>query len=271
MITKALNLANEIKNRNEESISPALARQIISLIDYTTLNDDDTPESVSLWMKNSIALMEKHQAWVGGWCTYSEFLTVVSTLRKERPAAIAAVAGNFPSGKASTFLKIQEAIEAEINGADEIDLVINKGWAKDNRYSEIGDEIAAVKRALKKAHLKVIMETGMLSADQIKLTSEAAINAGADFIKTSTGKTAVGATLEAVSIMCFCIKEHYRQTGRRVGIKPSGGISTPEEAAKYLRLVESILGLEWINPSLFRLGASRLLNHSIEALKQKNV
>jgi len=241
-------------------------KEIISLIDYTTLNETDTEESVKIWLDNSIELMNSVSAYCGGWCVYPEFVALVNENRNDLPIAIAAVSGNFPSGKALTQVKIDESILAEAHGAEEIDVVINKGWAKDGSIHKIEKELQLIKGSLGSAHLKVIMETGLLSPESIYDVSKAAIRAGADFIKTSTGKTEKGASLEAVAIMCFAIKEHYDESGQMVGIKPSGGISDAEEAARYIKLVRSILGDEWINNKLFRIGASRLLTNAITKL-----
>lgn len=270
MIEKAIQLAVKIEANTSPRLSTEQLKKIISLVDYTTLNDDDTEESVAIWLDKAIATMTEVSSYCGGLCTYSEFSPLLRQKRNNTPIAIAAVCGNFPSGKAHTQLKVEEAVLCESLGAEEIDVVINKGWAKENDFVKIEKELSLIKGALDTAHLKVIMETGMLKPFQIEEISKASIRAGADFIKTSTGKTSRGASLEAVSIMCFAIKEHFEKTGKKVGIKPSGGISEAEEAWKYIELVDAILGKEWINNSLFRIGASRLLNHAIAQLKSKN-
>lgn len=266
MIEKARIKAAIFKNKILKSPDNKQLKQIISLIDYTTLNDADNIESVTQWIKDSQLLIEKTGVSFGGWCTYAEFAPLVKKLRGSLSVSIAVVSGNFPSGKAATEIKVKESALAEQYGAEEIDVVINKGWAVNSEYDKIGKELKAVRKALKKSHLKVIMETGLLTPAQIQNISETAINAGADFIKTSTGKIPQGASLEAVAIMCFQIKEHYRLTGKKVGIKPSGGISTPDEALRYLLLVEDVLGEEWVEPNFFRIGASRLLKNAIDGL-----
>ena len=181
--------------------------------------------------------------------------------------SIAVVTGNFPSGKAAPQIKALESKLAEEQGSEEIDMVVNKGWAVSGEYDKIKNEVRSVKNALKKARLKVIMETGLLSPVQIQKVSEAAIAGGADFIKTSTGKTPDGASLEAVAIMCFVIKQHFENTGKKVGIKPSGGISTPEEALQYILMIENILDPGWLNPEFCRIGASRLLKNALNELR----
>ena len=267
MIKEAIQIADRISQKSIDNLSEEQLKKIISLIDYTTLNDTDTDESVSKWMKESIQLMNSVSTYCGGWCVYPEFVPLILSQRNSLPISIAAVSGNFPSGKAMTQLKIEEAVLTETMGAEEIDIVINKGWASEEAFTKIEKEIRLIKGSLEKAHLKVIMETGLLDHSKIEKISVAAIRAGADFIKTSTGKTKNGASLHAVAIMCFAIKEHFLETGRKVGIKPSGGISDAFEAQKYVSLVQEILGDEWLDNKLFRIGASRLLSNTIQELK----
>ena len=266
MIVKALQQAELFKEKILKSPDNQQLKQIIALIDYTTLNDTDSIESVTQWVKESQLLIDKTGISFGGWCTYAEFAPLVKKLKGDYPVSIAVVSGNFPSGKAATEIKVRESVLAEQNGAEEIDVVINKGWAVNGEYDKIGEELKTVRNALKTAHLKVIMETGLLTPVQVQKISEAAINAGADFIKTSTGKIPKGASLEAVAIMCYQIKEHFERTGKKIGIKPSGGISTPDEALRYLLMIEAILGDEWLDPMFCRFGASRLLKNSIDEL-----
>jgi deoxyribose-phosphate aldolase len=270
MYIDALNHLERVEKNKWKLPGKEAIKTIIGLIDYTTLNDTDTQASVRKWQQDSIDLMREHNLLCGGWCTFSEFTAQIAKNGEGLDIALAAVAGNFPSGKASTFIKIQEAIEAEVQGADEVDLVLNKGDVAEGNWKAVEQEVRAVKTALKRAHLKVIMETGLLSPEQIEQVSNASIRGGADFIKTSTGKTNKGATLEAVAIMCYSIQEHFNSSGVRIGIKPSGGISTPQEAFKYVQLVEDILGKAWIRPELFRIGASRLLSNAIQAWEEQS-
>lgn len=266
MIEEAIRIAEQIKTEAVPDLSPNQLKEIISLIDYTTLNDTDTEESVFEWMQKSISLMNSAGVYCGGWCVFPNFISVIREHRKDIPISLAVVNGNFPSGMAKSQIKIEEAVLSESEGAEEIDTVVNKGWAKEGEWHKIEKEITLIKGALGHAHLKVIMETGMLDPEQIEAISKAAIRGGADFIKTSTGKTENGASLEAIAIMCAVIKEHFQNTGRKVGIKPSGGISEPEEAFLYIQLVNMILGEEWVNNKLFRIGASRLLSNTINKL-----
>ncbi len=268
MMERAIQIANSIKAEGNTPLSKSQLKEIISLIDYTTLNETDTEESVKSWMDNSIELMNSVSTYCGAWCVYPEFVALIKENRNDLPISIAAVSGNFPTGKAITQVKIDEALLAEALGAEEIDVVINKGWAKEGSFLKIEKELQLIKGSLERAHLKVIMETGLLSPESIYEISKASLRAGADFIKTSTGKTEKGASLEAVAIMCFAIKEHYEQSAMMVGIKPSGGISDAEEAALYIKLVRNILGDGWINNKLFRIGASRLLTNTINKLSE---
>lgn len=267
MIEEALRKAKQIEQESVGKLSKNQLKLIVSLIDYTTLNDDDSIQSVSKWIDDSKKMMLEANCYCGGWCTYPEFVQLLNEKRGDFPTSIAVVSGNFPSGKALSQVKVDESALSEALGAEEIDVVINKGWAKENNFAKIEKELSLIKGALASAHLKVIMETGMLDVEQIEAVSKAAIRAGANFIKTSTGKTEKGASLEAIAIMCYAVKEHYLATGMKVGIKPSGGISDPQVAWQYILLVKSILGEDWMNNKLFRIGASRLLTNTLNQLK----
>jgi deoxyribose-phosphate aldolase len=266
MIVKALQKAELYKNKILKSPNDNQLKKIIELIDYTTLNDTDSIESVTKWVEDSKLLMADSGINFGGWCTYAEFAPLVKKLRGNLSVSVAVVSGNFPSGKAATEIKVRESALAEEKGAEEIDVVINKGWAVNSEYEKIENELIAVSNGLKKAHLKVIMETGLLTPVQIQNISGIAIKSGAKFIKTSTGKIPEGASLEAVAIMCYKLKEHYDYTGEMVGIKPSGGISTPDEALRYLLMIKDILGDQWLVSKFCRIGASRLLKNAIDEL-----
>jgi deoxyribose-phosphate aldolase len=264
MIDKAILSAEKISLNKNIEVPLSELKKIISLIDYTSLNDTDHSASILKWTSDSLDIMRSVSLHFAAWCVYPEFISLLDDKRKDFPISIAVVCGNFPSGKALTQIKIEESTLAEAMGADEIDIVINKGWAREGSFQKIEKEIHLIKGALANAHLKVIMETGLLDNHQIYEISKAAIRGGADFIKTSTGKINEGASLKAVAIMCYAIKEHYDNTGIKIGIKPSGGIATPEEAYQYVQLVRSILGEEWINNKLFRIGASRLLTNTVQ-------
>ncbi|MBP1671667.1 MAG: deoC, partial [Bacteroidetes bacterium] len=157
-------------------------------------------------------------------------------------------------------------------GADEVDIVLSLSHFLEGEYELAAKEISSIKKAIAPAHLKVILETGALSTPEaIEKASVLAMEAGADFIKTSTGKIEPAATPEAAIVMCRAIKEHYRKTGKKVGFKPAGGISTPQDAILYYAIVDTILGEEWLNPELFRLGASRLANNLLTELENRPI
>jgi len=177
------------------------------------------------------------------------------------PVHIAAVIGGFPHAQTFQEVKIAEASLAIMDGADEIDMVMPIGKLAEKKYDEIMDEIMEIKSASKNATVKVILETGLLSQEEIRLASILALEAGADFIKTSTGKLTPAATPEAAWIMCRMIAEYHQLSGRKAGFKAAGGISTTEEALTYYCLVDELLGKEWLTKDLFRIGASRLANN----------
>ncbi|NOQ75108.1 MAG: deoxyribose-phosphate aldolase [Crocinitomix sp.] len=245
--------------------SQDLALELISYIDLTTLSEADTNESVlKLVDKANLGFEESHPAAI---CTYARFANFV---RENLDASMQTVVVGlgFPSGTTSSQEKIEHAVEIAQSGAEELDIVLNHSDFTHLSYSQISKEIQGVKAALGTKHLKVILETGELkSAENIKKASELACEAGADFIKTSTGKTAIGATPEAVYQMCTVIAAYFEKTGRRVGIKPSGGIRTFEEAVLLHLIVQKTLGNAWLTPSLFRIGASSLYDNLIKKYK----
>jgi deoxyribose-phosphate aldolase len=174
---------------------------------------------------------------------------------------VAAVATYFPSGMSDRKTKLQDTRYAVAEGADEIDMVISRGKFLEGEYGYVYDEIAAVKAACGKSHLKVILETGELGTlDNVRRASDLAIAAGADFIKTSTGKIQPAATLPVTLVMLEAIRDHYYATGKKVGMKPAGGISTSKLAIQYLVMLHETLGSDWMTPDLFRFGASTLAN-----------
>jgi deoxyribose-phosphate aldolase len=188
-------------------------------------------------------------------------VSIAKSELKNTSKKVASVAGGFPSGQIPLNIRLQEAAYAIEQGADEIDMVISRGKFLEGKYNLIHEEIAAFKEVCKNITLKVILETGELETlDNIRIASDIALYAGADFIKTSTGKMAINATLPAICVMLQAIKDYYTTTGKKCGIKPSGGISDGDTAAKYLRLTEKIVGKEWLDPSLFRFGSSRLVD-----------
>jgi deoxyribose-phosphate aldolase len=248
------------KKLSPEAYNAAL-KTILGCIDYTTLEGSDTTAKIISMCKQakSFELKPKGIPNVAAVCFYPVFAQQASRQLANSEVKVAAVAGGFPAGQIPLKMKIEEVKYAAANNADEIDVVISRGLILSGKIEEATAEIAALKEAAGKAHLKVILETGELeSVINIRTAAEAAINGGADFIKTSTGKISVSATPDAVLVMLDTIKEYYDQTGKMIGIKPAGGISEPQTAIHYYLLVKEILGEKWLNKDFFRIGASRL-------------
>lgn len=244
--------------------TPAIRKKIISLIDLTSLSTDDNVTSITALTNrvNNFGREHKGMGNVAALCVYPSMVECVKSNLKLKSVRIASVCAGFPSSQTFSEVKIAEVAMAAAAGADEIDVVLSLGKYLDGNHSDAFDEINEIKAACRNAKLKVILETGMMpSQKDIKQASLLAMAAGADFIKTSTGKTSVSATPEAVYTMCTAIKEFYDKTGEKVGIKPAGGIRTPEQAITYFTIVRSVLGKEWLTPELFRFGATSLLDN----------
>jgi deoxyribose-phosphate aldolase len=189
---------------------------------------------------------------------------------KATPIKVAAVATAFPSGMNPLSVKLEDTRYAVSEGAHEIDMVISRGDFLRGEYPRVADEIAEVKKACGEAHLKVILETGELGTlDRVRLASDIAMEAGADFIKTSTGKIQPAATPEVVLVMLQAIADFYRKTGKRIGMKPAGGIANAKAALNLLVMVREVLGPDWLNPDLFRIGASKLPNDILMQLEKE--
>jgi deoxyribose-phosphate aldolase len=239
----------------------SVLKQILGFVDLTTLSGDDTNQRVLELCHTGMSFFdgEKGIPNVAAICVFPVFANVVHHALKGTDIKTACVAGAFPSGQSPLPLRIDEVKYAVDHGADEIDMVISRGRLIEGDEAFIDDEVRMIKAACGEAHLKVILETGELkSVDLIRKASELAINAGADFIKTSTGKVDPAATPEAFLIMLDTIKEYFEATGKMIGIKPAGGISEPDEAIYYFAMVKSVLGEAWLNATHFRIGASRL-------------
>jgi deoxyribose-phosphate aldolase len=207
---------------------------------------------------------------VGALCVYPSLISEVTSHLKAEGVGIVSVGAGFPASQTFTEIKLAECVMAVKAGATEIDIVISLGKFLEGDYNFVASEIRQIKDAIGSIKLKVILETGLLqTAADIYKASEVSIQSGADFIKTSTGKLEPAASPEAVYIMCLAIRNHYKATGIRTGIKPAGGISTPEQALQYMSVVRSVLGDEWLHPGLFRIGASRLVNKVLEDLHFK--
>lgn len=252
-----------IREHVGENMNADVYRKLLSCIDLTTLSSSDSPQSVSDFVERVNAFDNEHPDLpnVAAICVYPNFAPVVRTVLDVSDVNVACVSGAFPSSQSFLEVKIAETAMAVAGGADEIDIVLNVGNYLDGDWEEVSDEISEQKATCRDAHLKVILETGLLkTAENIRNASVLAMYSGADFIKTSTGKIYDGASLEAAYVMCQCIKEYFEKTGNRVGFKAAGGISTTADAVKYYTVVKEVLGEEWLDKSLFRIGASRLAN-----------
>ena len=238
-------------------------KMALSMVDLTTLAGSDTPGKVRQLCYKAAHLHDSYPGLpnVAAVCVYPTLVGVAKKALKGSGINIAAVATAFPSGQAAKEVKIADVKYAVDEGADEIDMVISRGKFLQGEYNFVYDEIAEVKEACGKAHLKVILETGELgSLDRIRLASDIAMQAGGDFIKTSTGKVQPAATLPVTLVMLEAIRDFYYATGKKIGMKPAGGISNAKLAIQYLVVLRETLGNDWLNNELFRFGASSLAN-----------
>ncbi len=234
----------------------------ISMVDLTTLEGADTPGKVKAMCSKALHPdpTDLSTPSVAAVCVYGDLVETARSVVGDR-IHVAAVATAFPSGRASLDVKLMDTKEAVAAGADEIDMVIDRGAFLSGDYAKVAREIEAVKQACGSAHLKVILETGELKTlDNVKRASYLAMRSGADFIKTSTGKVTPAATLPVTLVMLEAVRDYYSQTGIRIGVKAAGGIRTSKDAIKYLVLVNETVGEEWLTPDYFRFGASTLLN-----------
>jgi deoxyribose-phosphate aldolase len=235
----------------------------ISMIDLTTLEGADTLGKVrSLCAKaKQPDPLDPTVPQVAAVCVYNDLVGPAKEYLGDSPVKVAAVSTAFPSGRASLTVKLTDTADAVLAGADEIDMVIDRGAFLSGRYLDVFEEIAAVKAECGQAHLKVILETGELATyDNVRRASWIAMLAGADFIKTSTGKISPAATLPVTLVMLEACRDFREATGRQVGMKAAGGIRTSKDAIKYIVLVNETVGAEWLTPDYFRIGASSLLN-----------
>jgi deoxyribose-phosphate aldolase len=247
-------------------------RLAVSMIDLTTLEGKDTEGKVYALCRKALRPdpADPSVPHVAAVCVYPSMVPFVKKAVGESGVHVASVATGFPSGQTYLPVKIEETRRAVADGADEIDMVINRGAFLSGDYGRVFDEIAAIKEACGPAHLKVILETGDLgNYDQVRLASMIAMYAGGDFIKTSTGKVGTNATLPVTLAMLEAIRDFYHATGKRVGMKPAGGISNAKLVLAYLVVLYETLGAEWMTPELFRIGASSLLNDILMQLRKE--
>jgi len=253
-----------LTKRSIKKDSKVLALKLaLSMIDLTTLEGADSEGKVRQMCYKAAHLADNlpDVPRVAAVCVYPTLVRLAKDAVKGTGVKVAAVATGFPSGQYPLDVKLRDTRYAVEEGADEIDMVISRGHFLSGDYAYVFDEIAQVKEACGEAHLKVILETGELGTyDQVRKASDLAMHAGADFIKTSTGKVQPAATLPVTLVMLEAIRDFYQLTGKKIGMKPAGGIANAKQAIHYLIVVRETLGQDWLTPDLFRLGASRLAN-----------
>lgn len=243
-------------------MKPTEAAFLVSILDYTTLQGTDTEDSVRRHCYRIVELKSRHpeRTLPAAVCVFPVFVPIAREILKGSGVRVATVAGNFPAGQLPLSLKMKEVEYALEQGAEEIDFVSSRRFILENRYEEFGEEICAAAKLCGPLPLKVILETGELSDEVlIKRAANLAIKAGATFLKTSTGRATVNATPETLKALCETVRDHFLATGRKIGLKPAGGIRTPDQALSLVKIVESICGKDWLNPRLLRIGASTLL------------
>lgn len=280
---EAIDNALEIIAANAANIvSPEVLKDCLSAVDLTSLKTDDTPASIAAMVKkvNGFKAEFPDCPLPASICVYPNFASVVRENRCSEDVHVTVVSACFPSSQSYLEVKLRECELAVENGADEVDIVLSLSAFLSGDYETAGNEIRAVRQTVdraaardgRKVTLKVILETGLLLRHElIAEASFLAMEAGADFIKTSTGKVSVNATPAAAYVMCECIRKFYEKTGRKVGFKPAGGISTSLDAVCYYSIVSAILGREWLSKDLFRLGVSRLANTLLSDIRQSTV
>ncbi len=269
-------VAKLIKEKTAENDTKDVKAFLFNCIDLTSLTPTDNDESILSMVEKVNQFSDTYPELknVAAMCVYPNFTSIVKNSLEVEDVNIACVAAGFPSSQTFIEVKIAETAMAIMEGADEVDVVISVGKFLNGDYETLCDELEEIKDLAenKGRHVKVILETGALqSAENIKKASILAMYSGADFIKTSTGKEKISATPEAAYVMCQAIKEYYEETGNKVGFKPAGGLSTPEDAIIYYTIVKEILGTEWLTNKLFRLGTSRLANLLLSDIKEKEI
>ena len=271
-----------IASNLEEVVSTEVLKECFSIMDLTTLSTKDTPASVRKLVEKVNSFQADYPSYPlpASVCVYPNFASIVRNTRKNPDLHVTTVAGCFPTSQSFLPVKLQEIEMAVRDGADEIDIVLALNSFLAGDYETAGAEIRASRETIDRVSaelgrpvvLKVILETGLLVTHElIADASFLAMENGADFIKTSTGKVEVNATPVSAYVMCQCIRRFYEQTGRKVGFKAAGGISSAMDAVCYYSIVSTVLGKEWLNKNLFRFGVSRLANQLLSAVEQKTV
>lgn len=279
---EAIGRALEIIAANLENVaSEQVYKDCFSMMDLTTLKTDDTPASVTKLVNKVNVFQDSYPEWPlpASICVYSNFAATVKEVRKT-DFNITVVSACFPTSQSFLEVKLKEVEMAVEQGADEVDIVLALNAFLAGNTEAAAEEIRQVRRVIdevagkqgREVHLKVILETGLLrTPENIANASFLAMEAGADFIKTSTGKVDVNATPVAAYVMCECIAKYQAVTGKKIGFKPAGGISTAADALCYYSIVASVLGKDWLNKNMFRFGVSRVANSILSAVEQKTV
>lgn len=252
-----------VANNRDKYDNAEVLKQLLSTVELTTLKVTDSQESVLRFTENVNRFADEHPELppLATICVYPNFAKIVSESLEADGVKVACVVGGFPSSQTFIEIKTAETALAVHDGADECDMVLSVGTFQSGDYETCADEIAEIKATCNEKPLKVILETGALkTAEAIKKASILSMYAGADFIKTSTGKIEVAATLEAAYVMCSAIKEYHALTGQYIGFKAAGGIKTTAEAIDFYTVVRELLGEDYIKQGLFRIGTSRLAN-----------
>lgn len=263
-----------VANNRDKYDNAEVLKQLLSTVELTTLKVTDSQESVLRFTENVNRFADEHPELppLATICVYPNFAKIVSESLEADGVKVACVVGGFPSSQTFIEIKTAETALAVHDGADECDMVLSVGTFQSGDYETCADEIAEIKAACNEKPLKVILETGALkTAEAIKKASILSMYAGADFIKTSTGKIEVAATLEAAYVMCSAIKEYHALTGQYIGFKAAGGIKTTAEAIDFYTVVRELLGEDYIKQGLFRIGTSRLANLLVSDILGENV
>ena len=263
-----------VANNRDKYDNAEVLKQLLSTVELTTLKVTDSQESVLRFTENVNRFADEHPELppLATICVYPNFAKIVSESLEADGVKVACVVGGFPSSQTFIEIKTAETALAVHDGADECDMVLSVGTFQSGDYETCADEIAEIKAACNEKPLKVILETGALkTAEAIKKASILSMYAGADFIKTSTGKIEVAATLEAAYVMCSAIKEYHALTGQYIGFKAAGGIKTTAEAIDFYTVVRELLGEDYIKQGLFRIGTSRLANLLVSDILSEDV
>jgi len=280
---ESVNRSLQMISENLENVScEQVLKDCFSMMDLTTLKTNDTPKSVTKLVRKVNEFRSQYPEYPNpaSICVYSNFAPVLKETLTAEGVHITVVSACFPSSQSFLEVKLKEVEMAVEGGADEVDIVLALNSFLEGDYDKASEEIVAVRNIIDKTaakqnrqvHLKVILETGLLvTPENIANASFLAMEAGADFIKTSTGKVEVNATPTAAYVMCECIAAFYKATGRKIGFKPAGGMSTASDAVSYYSIVSTVLGKEWLNKNLFRFGVSRMANNLISEVEQKTV